>query len=141
MNTHTPHLPSLTSSALPSTLARALPVDAGKGIPVPIEVTLRPAQRGLGGAPGEGEDDEGGGHHHNHHAKKRKRGGERSRRKRHAAEQRAGKEAKRDAAGRDEAEHGAPGLFGFINGALGDRSEAATKIRVRPAPLRCSSDP
>lgn len=51
--------------------------------------------------------------------KKRKRGGERSRQRKHAEAARAARAAREDAGDAAEAEHGAPGLFAFINGALG----------------------
>eukprot|EP00798_Chlamydomonas_sp_ICE-L_P020947 gene20947-27799_t len=92
---------------------------SGSGISAPLEVTMLPSRRGLGGAEDLSK-------HGNGTKKKRKR---KSRKQREAAERLAEKEGHRDEVHRQEMRGGAPGLFAFINNQLGEQSEAAAKMK------------
>ncbi|KAK9813258.1 hypothetical protein WJX72_011523 [[Myrmecia] bisecta] len=96
---------------------------AGRGVVAPLEVQMLRAGAGLGSAGGAGGTREG--------RKKRRRGGERSRRRKFAEQARTAKNAKHDKQQATELARGTPGIFAFINGSLGDKSEAAALQRAQ----------
>ncbi|KAF5834120.1 hypothetical protein DUNSADRAFT_9316 [Dunaliella salina] len=114
------------------------------GIVDPVQALVLPKGQGLGlGSAGRslGEDGEGSNTADGGPLKhKRRRGGERKRMAKHAT---AGREA-REARHRHEDERsvrgGAPGLFGFLNQALGDNSSTAAKIRDHQAMFKHPAD-
>uniref|UniRef100_A0A7S3QYL0 G-patch domain-containing protein n=2 Tax=Dunaliella tertiolecta TaxID=3047 RepID=A0A7S3QYL0_DUNTE len=103
------------------------------GIVDPVQALVLPKGQGLGlGSAGRslGEDGE------NSNAadggplrRKRRGGGERKRKAKHAVAGREAREARHRHEDERSARGGAPGLFGFLNQALGDNSSTAAKIR------------